>query len=156
MADAKMKPAATPAPEALLAAARRFTRATIASNKLIAMGNLSQAEWHLLWLLKHAPSNDRVRPSDLARHQQVTAGNVAQQLRRLEKQGFVVRTHDDTDRRVVIVRLTPKGEKFLASVRDDFVNHFNQLIAHLGKKEAKHFTQLLLSSAEFLEHMDTP
>lgn len=149
-----MKPAATPAPEALLAAARRFTRASIASNKLIAMGNLSQAEWHLLWLLKHAPDNERVRPSDLARRQQVTAGNVAQQLRRLEQQGFVVRSHDETDRRVVIVRLTPRGEKFLASVREDFVNHFNQLIAHLGKKEAAHFTRLLLSSAEFLEQMD--
>lgn len=149
------------APDALLAAARRFTRASIASNKLIASGELSQAEWHLLWLLKNLPLNNLsnrsgVRPSELARRQQVTAGNVAQQLRRLEEKRFVVRSHDATDRRVVLVRLTSRGEKFLESVREDFVKHFQKLIAHLGKQEASHLTRLLLSAAEFMEHMDSP
>jgi len=145
-----------PGPDALLAAARRFTRATIASNKLIASGELSQAEWHLLWLLKNLSSANGVRPSELARRQQVTAGNVTQQLRRLEDKRFVVRTHDATDRRVVLVRLTSRGEKLLESVRDDFVNHFQKLIAHLGKQEAAHFTQLLLTSADFMERKAAP
>lgn len=143
-------------PDTLLAAARRFTRATIASNKLIASGELSQAEWHLLWLLKHLPNASGVRPSELARRQHVTAGNVTQQLRRLEDKRFVVRTHDTTDRRVVLVRLTSRGEKLLENVRDDFVKHFQKLIAHLGKQEAGHFTRLLLTSSEFMELKAAP
>ncbi len=141
--------------DALLAATRRFTRATIAGNKMISNGKLSQAEWHLLWLLKHWPEPDGARPSELAKRLRVTAGNVAQQLRRLEQQAFVVRKHDDTDRRVVLVTLTNGGKKFLAKVRDDFANQFSQLVTRLGPKESKHFTDLLLAAADHLEHSET-
>ena len=140
--------------DALLAATRRFTRATIASNKMISSGKLSQAEWHLLWLLKQWPEPDGARPSELAQRLRVTAGNVAQQLRRLEQQAFVVRKHDDTDRRVVLVTLTSGGKKFLAKVRADFVNHFSQLVAHLGPTESRKLTALLLKAADHLEQLD--
>lgn len=148
------KPETSPA-EALLTATRRFTRATIASNKLIASGKLSQAEWHLLWLLRQWPDPGGARPSELARRLRVTAGNVAQQLRRLEQQALIARTHDDADRRVVLVRLTAGGKKFLGTVREDFMRHFEQLVGHLGAKESRRFTDLLLASALFLENPDT-
>jgi len=97
--------------ETLLAAVRRFTRASLANNKAITSGELSQAEWHLMWLLKHWPEARGAQPPKLARRMRVTAGNVAQQLRHLEQLHLVRRPHDYADRRVALVHPTQQGAK---------------------------------------------
>jgi len=142
--------------EALLSAVRRFTRASLGSNKTMSSGELSQAEWHLMWLLKHWPEPTGAQPSKLALRMRVTAGNVAQQLRHLEQLKLVQRTNAESDRRVVLVTLTRHGEKYLSQIRNEFLQHFEQLIAHLGPKQTEQFTNLLLSTAEFLEQLETP
>ena len=115
---------------------------------------LSPAEWHLMFLLKHWSDPNGARPSELARRQKVTAANVAQQLRNLEKQALVFRTHDDVDRRVVLVKLTSQGRKKLKQVHNEFLNEFEHLVAHMGPDNTEHFIRLLLSAAEFLERKE--
>jgi len=146
---------AIPSSEALLAAVRRFTRASLGSNKTISSGELSQAEWHLLWLLKHWPESSGAQPSQIAQRMRVTAGNVAQQLRHLEQLKLVQRTSAESDRRRVLVTLTRHGEKYLSQIRNEILQHFEQLITHIGPKQTKQFTNLLLSTAEFLEQLET-
>lgn len=144
------KPTATQA-EALLAAARRFTRASLTGSQAISSSELGQAEWHLLWLLKHWPDARGAQPSALAERQRVTPGNVAQQLRRLETQGLVVRTQDQQDRRVVLVKLTANGKKKLKLVQKEFVEKFAQLSNQLGVDETAQLIQLLQTAADFLD-----
>lgn len=137
-------------PEALLAASKRFNRASFTKIKSITRGDLNHSEWHLLWTLLHWPDDVGARPSELAQKQKVTAGNVAQQLRHLEQQTLIVRTHSDDDRRVVLVKLTTQGKKKLKQVRTEFVSQFENLCSHLGKKETENFIRLLTDSADFL------
>ena len=72
-------------------------------------------------------------------------------MRNLESQQLIARVLDDSDRRVVLVKLTPSGEQKLTQVRAAFVQHYEQFITHLGATEADHFIRLLTHAADFLE-----
>ncbi len=139
--------------EALLDATRRFTRASFSRSQALSSGELSRSDWYLMWLLQGWQDSRGARPSELARRLRVTAGNVTQQLRNLENQNLVVRTQDDDDRRVVLVRLTTLGKKRLKQVHSEFVDDFQRLTSHMGEKDSAQLIRLLTSAAEHLEKM---
>ena len=57
--------------------------------------------------------------SHLARRMMVTSGTLTTNIARLEKKGYVERYRDESDRRIVRIRLTDKAEHVL-KVHDDF------------------------------------
>ena len=61
-------------------------------------------------------------PGQLASSMTITPGATAQRLAKLEQQGLVTRTHNNTDRRKVTVGLTPAG---LARIEDAIDKHAN-------------------------------
>ena len=142
-----------PSAEALLLATRRFTRAGFSQSQTMAADDLSRGDWHLMWLLQ-SRYQEGARPSELARHLRVTAGNVAQQLRSLEGKKLLARTRDNEDRRAVMIKLTALGEIKLQEVREEFVSEFEHLIAHMGAEDAAQLTRLLTTAAAYLEKTD--
>ena len=64
---------------------------------------------------------------------------------------MVLRTHDNIDRRVILVQLSSRGKLQLKQIRDEFVEHYKGLIKHFGRDESEHFIRLLVNAAEFLE-----
>lgn len=141
--------------EALLIATRRFTRAGFSQSQTIAAGDLSRADWHLMWLLQSQFLEEGVRPSELAKHLRVTAGNVAQQLRNLESKKLITRTQDNEDRRAVFIKLTALGEIKLQEVKKEYVSEFERLIAHMGADDTAQLLRLLTTAAEYLEKTDS-
>lgn len=137
--------------EALLGATRRFTKAGFAQAQSIASGDLSRPEWHLLWLLQQWPDPEGARPSEIAKQQRVTAGSVAQHLKSLERQELVKRTADATDRRVVLVTLTPKGVERFHQARSQIINSFDAIVTALGEEDSKTLTALLTRATEIME-----
>mgnify|MGYP000542300557 FL=1 len=140
--------------EALLLATRRFTRAGFGQSQTMAAGDLSRADWHLMWLLHSWFKQEGARPSELAKRLRVTAGNVAQQLRSLESQKLLVRTQDSEDRRAVVIKLTELGEIKLREVKKDYVSEFERLIAHMGAEDEAALIRLLTTAATYLEKTD--
>jgi DNA-binding MarR family transcriptional regulator len=59
---------------------------------------------------------DSTLPSQLAAQLGLTTGSVTAMLDRLEKLGYVSRSPDPTDRRKVVVRITPKAARKAAKV----------------------------------------
>jgi DNA-binding MarR family transcriptional regulator len=68
-------------------------------------------------------------PSEIARRVGVTKGNLTSLIDSLEKQTLLVRTQHETDRRVVLLKLTTKGRKLLQQI---LPIHY-QRIKHLHK-----------------------
>ena len=142
--------------EALLNATRRFARVGFSQSQTILAGDLSRADWHLMWLLHQGFELDGARPSELAKRLRVTAGNVAQQLRSLEGKQLIVRTQDNEDRRAVMIKLTALGRIKLEEVKKEYVSEFERLITHMGPKDAAQMIRLLTTAAAYLEKMDAP
>ena len=141
--------------ETLLIATRRFTRAGFSQSQTMTAGDLSRADWHLMWLLQSSFQKEGARPSELAKLLRVTAGNVAQQLRNLESKKLIVRTQDSEDRRAVVIKLTAQGEIKLQEVKEEYVSEFARLISHMGSADTEQLIRLLITAAEYLEKTDS-
>ena len=54
---------------------------------------------------------------------------------RLERLGYARRQVGETDRRKVLVHITPKGVQLVAQVREDMVCNLMRLMGHLDSQE---------------------
>jgi MarR family 2-MHQ and catechol resistance regulon transcriptional repressor len=80
---------------------------------------------------------------DLADKLLVTGGNVTFVMDRLESQGLVARYRSDTDRRVVLARLTESGRDLVARVFPEHAEYIEQLCRHLDPAEQAELRRLL-------------
>lgn len=68
---------------------------------------------HQLYFLRFLAQRQSCTPSDVAREFGITLAAVTGFIDRLQKQGLVFRRHSETDRRLVLLYLTKKGEESL-------------------------------------------
>jgi DNA-binding MarR family transcriptional regulator len=94
----------------------------------LAAAGLARAEYDILTTLLSAPSDDRLRPTDLARRSVLTSGGTSNALRRLEKQGLVVREKSDSDGRGTWVALTEEGRRVVRATAQRVVRKTSDLL----------------------------
>ena len=80
---------------------------------------------------------------DLADKLLVTGGNVTYVMDRLEAQGLVSRYRSESDRRVVLAKLTEKGRALVARVFPDHAAFIEHLCRHLEPAEQQELRRLL-------------
>ena len=79
----------------------------------------------------------------LAEEMEVKPSAITVMIDRLERSGYVKRTHDTVDRRSVLVEVTPLGKDMLEKSiqeRNDILKHY---LVRLEPKEVLMFTELL-------------
>ncbi len=79
----------------------------------------------------------------------VTPPNVTGIVDRLVDQGLVSRRENPEDRRMLMLRVTGKGETLIAELRERTVSHMSEALAHLSLEELNTIAQglRLLSKA---------
>lgn len=82
-------------------------------------------------------------PAELADAAGVTRATMTGLIDTLERDGFVVREADPSDRRMLLVRLTRKGENFLARFLPRHFRHVRELMVALSESERKTLVRLL-------------
>ena len=98
-----------------------------------------------------------LKVSDISKMLHVTAPAVTQMLKNLEASGLVERNPDPTDRRVVYVTLTARGEETIKQAKKGLVVPFQGLVKYLGEQESNQLAELLnKAQAYFGEHTATP
>lgn len=80
---------------------------------------------------------------DLAEKLLVTGGNVTFVMDRLEGQGLVTRFRSESDRRVVLARLTDSGRDLVARVFPEHAEYIEMLCRHLAPDEQEDLRRLL-------------
>jgi DNA-binding MarR family transcriptional regulator len=95
---------------------------------------------HVLWVLGEA---GEVTQRELAQTLQVTPRNVTALIDALEETGFVRRSAHPTDRRAIVVGLTPKGQKAVATLATENTAFALQLFGDLTDGELSTFHGIL-------------
>jgi DNA-binding MarR family transcriptional regulator len=90
------------------------------------------------------------RMSDLARHQAVSLPTISKSVDMLVRRGWVGRWADEEDRRQSLVRLTPKGRRVLAEIKDRSERHVAETLAPLNARECTQLMTALGSLARVL------
>lgn len=106
---------------------------------------VTHGEMHVLFCMKKGFKNEKegIKVSQLSKKLRVAAPTITQQINALESRGFVKRTMDLKDRRVVRIQLTEKGEEILKKAQKEFHNLVYELVDYLGEDDSEKFIKLL-------------
>jgi DNA-binding MarR family transcriptional regulator len=100
-------------------------------------------EFDVLSALRRAGAPYQLSPGQLVRQTLVTSGTMTNRVDRLARRGLVERSPDPSDRRGVIVRLTPEGQRTVDSAMADLLDRERQLLAELPAAERDDLAGLL-------------
>ena len=109
--------------------------------------DLTQAQYGALNVLASAPGIDQSRLARALAFDKVTVLRV---LRGLEARGLVTRAMSQTNRRQMVVRLTPAGKRLLKQAEKPVQEAYARLMAPLTARERQAFIQLLQAMTDGL------
>lgn len=98
-------------------------------------------------LLMFVNQKERCKMSELAVELRLSPGAITQMVDLLVGQGFLERISHESDRRVVLVRLTPDAKAIIEKIR----NRRKRMMIEVFSTLSKHEAQLLVSMIEKLE-----
>jgi len=120
---------------------------------------LAPVHFGLLVILAHSPRN----LSELAEQQAVSLPTMSNSITTLVERGWVKRTRDPHDRRMVLVELTPAGREVLSEIQRQAEARVADILTPLSPTECDQLVAGLavlraafgrvVGSAECLEHM---
>ena len=100
-------------------------------------------EFDVLSALRRAGAPYQLSPGQLVRQTLVTSGTMTNRVDRLAQRGLVERSPDPSDRRGVIVRLTPEGQRTVDAAMADLLDRERHLLAELPAAERDDLAGLL-------------
>jgi len=86
------------------------------SDRAVQAAGLERGQYQLMLAIKGIPEGMRPRIRNLANRLRVQHNSAVELINRLEAGGYVRRERSESDRREVLLALTPKGEKVLAEL----------------------------------------
>ena len=98
--------------------------------------DLSIADFDVLNTLRRVGDPHGCKPSDLARSALITTGAMTSRLDRLERAGLIRRTPDPDDRRGVLVRLTPQGNKIGRQALEKLIATNREFLEPLSEQQS--------------------
>jgi DNA-binding MarR family transcriptional regulator len=96
--------------------------------------SISFAQIGLLFMIDE---NGSVISKDLATRMQITRSAIAQLIDGLSELGFIIRTEDKDDRRIVHISLSKKGKNKLKDLEKQRKAIFKELVSELSDKQLK-------------------
>jgi DNA-binding MarR family transcriptional regulator len=114
------------------------------------MGGLSIAQWQLLRQLAEA---DELPAGKLAAGAELTPASATQMLDHLAEQGWVERVRSETDRRVVLNRLTTDGRERFERKRAQIEERWREALGDIPAEQLGQAAQVLRRMAEVLDAM---
>jgi DNA-binding MarR family transcriptional regulator len=136
--------------QAFLQLLRAGDELSSAQHAYLARHNISQGRFTVLMLLLRASTGGRCaeslnpcNPAELAERAGVTRATMTGLIDTLEKDGYVKREPDPSDRRMMSVTLTPKAEAFLQTMLPGYFRQITALMSGLSEAERQTLVHLL-------------
>ena len=100
--------------------------------KVLQKLHLRRQQVQSLWYIYH---NTGATAGEVGQHLQISKSSVTQLLDGLEARALVMRESNPADRRLVMIRLTPKAEHILKDFREEHLEHMKQHLSKLSDVE---------------------
>jgi DNA-binding MarR family transcriptional regulator len=141
---ARVRPDLDLAPVAVFSRISRLARhLDLARRKAFTNHRIESWEFDVLAALRRAGAPYQLSPGRLLRETLVTSGTMTNRVDRLAARGLVERSPDPTDRRGVIVRLTPAGLHTVDAAFEELLAAEAALLADLPATDRDHLARLL-------------
>ena len=104
---------------------------------------ISTVQWAVLGALSRNKAEDGMSFAELSDYLLVSRQNLDGVLKRLERDGNVVRYADATDRRARLIKMTPKGRKFWAQLQPRIYEFYRQAMVQFRFDDSIAFVHYL-------------
>lgn len=128
---------------ALYNLARTFTLLTRHFQRHYATFGLTPAQVNVLTLVHHLGGPEGLSQRDIAKRLIVSGSNVTGLIDRMENEGLLTRRALVGDRRVKLIKITPKGSSLLERLWPSHMEHAERVMAPLSKKRLEQLIELL-------------
>ncbi|MGL5018934.1 MAG: MarR family winged helix-turn-helix transcriptional regulator [Luteolibacter sp.] len=108
-------------------------------SKELNRGKLSYSQFFLLTYLS---SEDFLTMTDVAKKMGHSTAAATGLVDRIEKLGYVERTHASEDRRKIMVRITAKGVEMVAHMRAEIATDLAGILAAMDEESAENLQQI--------------
>ena len=112
-------------------------------DRVFASYDLSRGGFDVLAALRRSGPPYQLTPTELYNSLLISSGATTNRLDRLQEQGLVSRLPAPTDRRGVLVALTPKGRRLVDRVIESHLENEHRMLEHLNATERRQLGQLL-------------
>lgn len=116
---------------------------------------ISQTKLAILMYLSGEPEH-RASPSALAKHCGVSRAAMTGLLDGLEQDGYVERDSHPSDRRALMITLTPNGQRFLDWITPQDQSQLSEIMGALSESERQQLYELAVRTIKFLQKIETP
>ena len=96
---------------------------------------------HMLIIISEYP--DGVRQKELAEKAGINASSTSEVVSRLEDDGYLIRTVDESDRRATVLKLTEMGAVRAEEIRDEREEFLDEFFGRLSEGEKQTLSDLL-------------
>ena len=114
----------------------------------LAPGNVSFPQFFLLGSLCHG---ETLTMSQIAAKMRHTTAAATGLVDRLEKIGYVERSHSADDRRKVLVTITAHGAALVTRIKEDMIHNLNDTMTHLTAAEQRAWLQVYRKIHRFVQ-----
>jgi DNA-binding MarR family transcriptional regulator len=111
--------------------------------QVFASYDLSRGGFDVLAALRRSGPPYQLTPTELYNSLLISSGATTNRVDRLEERKLVARIPDPTDRRGVLVALTPKGRQLVDKVTESHLENEHRLLAQLKASERHELGRLL-------------
>lgn len=87
-------------------------------------------------------TDSKVTAGDLSGYMKVSTARIAVLLKKMEAKGLIEKEHDSADGRVVVVKLTDKGQEIANKFKEDLYNHIGEMIDKIGMDRMLEFAAI--------------
>lgn len=147
----KRKPFDHPEEEALLNLVRTTTLLQADFDQLMKQCGLSEPQYNVLRILRGVGPGG-LPSTEIADRMITRVPDITRLVDRLESAGLVERCRTPEDRRVVIVKIMPKGRESLAGLDEPITQLHLQQLGHLTRAELAELNRLLVKAREPRDH----
>lgn len=102
-------------------------------------------------VLCHIRESEQITPTELAHKFSLSTARIATILNRLENKNFIVRIHDNRDRRKVYIHLTDEGRQRAEQKAKDLYDRMQGLLQVIGDKDSAEFVRLTKKVAAYMK-----
>ena len=113
-----------------------------------------QGEAAVLYLLYHRGCG--MTPSQISTALDRSPSRIANTLNALEEKGQIRRSRDDSDRRKVLVSITPEGTACLREKKEQLLTHFAAILTRLGEHDAAEYVRLTQEITQYILEQPAP
>ena len=125
---------------------RAYNLMHVGANKLFKNMEITVAQFDLLETL-HLSDNQALTIQDIASRTVSLQPNITRMVAELENSGLVERS-SGTDRRIVIVRLTPKGKEMIVEIQKSLLDFHIFQYRNLSKEDLNLLNELLVKISQ--------